>query len=157
MLVWSPAMNTVELEGTTTRALKSSIRLWNSLRPAALMTVGKLHQMLECRVSPALCEWMRSGVTMDERIVKRTFPAAAYERAPSGRKLGVAEIIKLDNARHRKKAPTSNDPPDVPIDEHIGRHLKAIYDDVLQQPIPDRFLDLLNQLESGPSQEEDHP
>jgi hypothetical protein len=146
-------MNTVELEGTTTRALKSSIRLWNSLRLAALMTVGKLQHMLERGVSPALCEWVRSGVTMDERIVKQTFPATGEECAPSGRKRGVAEIITLDSARHRKKAPTPNDPPDVPIDEHIGRHLKAIYDDVLQQPIPDRFLDLLNQLGDEPGRD----
>lgn len=70
---------------------------------------------------------------------------------------GVAEIIKLDPAHLRSKRPKPNDAPNVPIDEHIGRHLKAIYDDVLKQPIPERFLDLLNQLESGPSQEEDHP
>ena len=70
---------------------------------------------------------------------------------------GVAEIIKLDPAHLRLKRPKPNDAPNVPIDEHIGRQLKAIYDDVLKQPIPERFLDLLNQLESGPSQEEDHP
>jgi hypothetical protein len=70
---------------------------------------------------------------------------------------GVAEIIKLDPAHLRSKRPKPNDAPNVPIDEHIGRHLKAIYDDVLKQPSPERFLDLLNQLESGPSQEEDHP
>ena len=70
---------------------------------------------------------------------------------------GVAEIIKLDPAHLRSKRPKPNDPANVPIDEHIGRHLKAIYGDVLKQPIPERFLDLLDQLESGPSQEEDHP
>ena len=70
---------------------------------------------------------------------------------------GGAEIIKLDPTHQRSKRPKPNDAPNVPIDEHIGRHLKAIYDDVLKQPIPERFLDLLNQLESGPSQEEDHP
>ena len=70
---------------------------------------------------------------------------------------GVAEIIKLDPVHLRSKKPKPNDATNVPIDEHIGRHLKAIYDDVLKQPIPERFLDLLNQLESGPSQEEDHP
>ena len=68
---------------------------------------------------------------------------------------GVAEIIQLDTTRNRSKAPTPNDPANVPIDEHIGRHLKAIYDDVLNQPIPDRFLDLLNQLGNEPSKDED--
>ena len=118
------------------------------------MTVGKPHHMLERRVALALCERMRSGVKMDESIVKRAFPVAVGECAPSGRKHGVAEIIKLDNARHRKTPPTPNEPPGAPIDEHIGRHLKAIYDDVLQQPIPDRFLDLLNQLDDEPGRDD---
>ena len=34
------------------------------------------------------------------------------------------------------------------VESHIGKQLKAVYDDVLNQPIPDRFLDLLSQLES---------
>jgi hypothetical protein len=68
---------------------------------------------------------------------------------------GGAEIITLHPDKHRSRAPTPNDPPNVPIDEHIGRHLKAIYDDVLNQPIPGRFLDLLNQLGDEPSKDED--
>ena len=59
---------------------------------------------------------------------------------------GGAEIIKLDPEKLRPKRSKPNDASNVPIDEHIGRHLKAIYDDVLNQPIPDRFLDLLNKL-----------
>lgn len=69
---------------------------------------------------------------------------------------GGAEIIKLDPEKLRPKRSKPNDASNVPIDEHIGRHLKAIYDDVLKQPIPDRFLELLNQLGNEPSQEEDH-
>jgi hypothetical protein len=34
--------------------------------------------------------------------------------------------------------------PDVK--DHIGLQLKAIYDDVLKQPVPARFLDLLQEL-----------
>jgi hypothetical protein len=37
-------------------------------------------------------------------------------------------------------------PPDVK--DHIGQQLKAIYDDVLRQPVPARFLDLLQELAS---------
>ena len=33
--------------------------------------------------------------------------------------------------------------------EYIGRELRELYDDVLAQPVPDRFLALLNKLESG--------
>lgn len=33
------------------------------------------------------------------------------------------------------------------IQDHIGQELRAMYDEVLQQPIPDRFLDLLKALD----------
>jgi Anti-sigma factor NepR len=34
------------------------------------------------------------------------------------------------------------------IAEQIGLHLRSVYDDVLAQPVPGRFLELLRQLES---------
>ncbi|MFD1330971.1 NepR family anti-sigma factor [Methylopila musalis] len=36
---------------------------------------------------------------------------------------------------------------DVDIQAHIGRQLRAGYMDVLNQPVPDRFLDLLAELD----------
>jgi hypothetical protein len=33
------------------------------------------------------------------------------------------------------------------IQAHLGRQLRAIYDEVAAQPVPDRFLKLLQQLE----------
>lgn len=33
----------------------------------------------------------------------------------------------------------------------IGRQLRAVYDDVAKQPVPDRFLELMKQLESKTS------
>jgi hypothetical protein len=38
-------------------------------------------------------------------------------------------------------------PPDVQV--KIGEKLKAIYDDVVRQPVPDRFKDLLSKLDSN--------
>ena len=32
---------------------------------------------------------------------------------------------------------------------HIGRMLKATYDEVAHEPVPDKFLDLLKQLEAA--------
>ncbi len=97
---------------------------------------------------------------MDERIVMKMaadgadeFDFDSGEVARVRPERGAAQIIRLQSAKNRKRAHTSNDPPNVPIDEHIGRHLKAIYDDVLNQPIPDRFLDLLNQLGDDTSTE----
>ena len=42
---------------------------------------------------------------------------------------------------------------DSELQAHIGRHLKASYDDILSQNVPDRFLDLLSQLEAKESDE----
>lgn len=36
---------------------------------------------------------------------------------------------------------------DRAIQERIGDHLRAMYDDLIQQPVPDRFVDLLNRLD----------
>ena len=33
------------------------------------------------------------------------------------------------------------------IQSHIGERLKTLYDDMLKEPVPDRFLELLTQLE----------
>jgi len=34
--------------------------------------------------------------------------------------------------------------------DQIGARLRSVYDDVLVQPVPERFMELLRQLESGP-------
>jgi hypothetical protein len=35
---------------------------------------------------------------------------------------------------------------DPRVRTHIGRKIKAVYDEVLQEPVPDRFLNLLDEL-----------
>ncbi len=35
------------------------------------------------------------------------------------------------------------------LQDHIGRQLRAVYNELLQEPIPDRFLRLLADLEQG--------
>ncbi|THD43526.1 MAG: hypothetical protein E7774_12690 [Bradyrhizobium sp.] len=45
------------------------------------------------------------------------------------------------------EASTPPDPIDANVKDHISRHLKLMYDTVAGQPIPDRFLELLNQLD----------
>lgn len=46
----------------------------------------------------------------------------------------------------------NNKVPALPADVQvkIGEKLKAIYDDVVRQPVPDRFMDLLAQLDADP-------
>ncbi len=33
------------------------------------------------------------------------------------------------------------------LQAHIGRQLRALYDEIVQQPVPDRFVQLLEELE----------
>lgn len=37
---------------------------------------------------------------------------------------------------------------DGDVEAHIGGRLRAMYDSVLREPVPDRFLDLLRQLDT---------
>ena len=44
---------------------------------------------------------------------------------------------------------------DADVETHIGNRLRAMYDSVLHEPVPDRFLDLLRQLDSKISAQAD--
>ena len=47
----------------------------------------------------------------------------------------------VDETSMRRETGGSN------VKDHISRHLKLIYDAVASQPVPDRLLELLNQLD----------
>ena len=48
--------------------------------------------------------------------------------------------VKLEAA-----SPEAGQPP-LPMHEHIGRGLRALFDEVVAQPVPDRFRELLEEL-----------
>jgi len=57
----------------------------------------------------------------------------------------------IDPSQTAKIVPRSKKPAvKQEISEHIGRQLRSVYNDVLAQPVPDRFLDLLRALEKDP-------
>jgi hypothetical protein len=52
-----------------------------------------------------------------------------------------------------KKTEKMNHAPNQPeIYDLIGQRLRNFYDEIAQQPVPDRFVELLNQLEAKSSQ-----
>jgi len=62
--------------------------------------------------------------------------------ADKGKRL--ATVISEDSLSDKLHA----DPKlDRAIQSRIGDHLRAMYDDLLQQPVPDRFKDLLSRLD----------
>lgn len=50
-------------------------------------------------------------------------------------------------ARSRRRSPKHGASVQMQVQDHIGRQLRAVYDDLLSQPVPDRFLELLQQLD----------
>ena len=56
------------------------------------------------------------------------------------------------NKNTEKKIEKMNHAPSQPeIYDLIGQRLRNYYDEVAKQPVPDRFMDLLNQLEAKTS------
>ena len=93
-----------------------------------------------------------------ETVRARPVPSKNQDALSAGRKPGEAlarpepvsaAVVPLSSGRKtRPKASIRKDGAAANVESHIGKQLKAVYDDVLNQPIPDRFLDLLSQLES---------
>ncbi|WP_319933291.1 NepR family anti-sigma factor [Lichenihabitans sp. Uapishka_5] len=48
-------------------------------------------------------------------------------------------------------APTELRPVSADMHQFIGRQLRAVFDDVAKQPVPDRFLELMKQLDGKTS------
>lgn len=67
----------------------------------------------------------------------------APDHLPGQEVRGLAGVSILPVSRRRKTAPKPE------IVEQIGHRLASVYNAVLSQPIPDRFLDLLSKLEAG--------
>ena len=78
--------------------------------------------------------------------------------APHGsvlNELGAGNVISMD----RKKGAPVNRPDDATIDlsgadkkrmtDQIGRQLRGMYDGLLNQPVPDRFMELVSRLEKS--------
>lgn len=63
------------------------------------------------------------------------------------------QVVLLDARRRtmsgktRRQGRSDVDSPNTQIGEQIGKELRVLYEEVVTQPIPDRFLELLNELE----------
>lgn len=60
--------------------------------------------------------------------------------ADSAKNDAKSEPMRVIEGGARKRSPD--------IKDHIGQQLKAVYDDILKQPVPARFTDLLRELAS---------
>lgn len=62
---------------------------------------------------------------------------------------GTAEDAPKGSAMEEGLEPTL----DRAIQSRIGHHLRAMYDDLMHQPVPDRFAELIGRLDQGDSEE----
>jgi hypothetical protein len=63
-----------------------------------------------------------------------------------GKKQDVAEPVPAAKKRRR---PVSSAGLDLEIQARLGRTLRVLYQELVNEPIPDRFLKLLDELEEG--------
>ncbi len=84
--------------------------------------------------------------------------AIASSSRPGSKVTRTAELVGLHGRAVKAETPALRDGamrrsamgrPSNDIGEQIGRELRGLYADVVSQPVPDRFLDLLNRLETG--------
>lgn len=70
------------------------------------------------------------------------------ERKPAGQQTVMEPTATRQNKNGSKPARLTRD-----VQARLGQQLRAMYDDVVSQGVPDRFVDLLNQLEGATSKE----
>lgn len=75
----------------------------------------------------------------------RTRPATA-QNAPGQENVDNQNVEKR-NVEHAGGAPA---PDDQIVQRAIGAQLRAVYDEVVRLPVPDRFLSLLSSLDNAP-------
>jgi len=56
---------------------------------------------------------------------------------------------KMRTALQGSASGRGNTPIDPRIQVEIGKHLRAVYDDVINEPVPDKFMELLLKLEQS--------
>jgi hypothetical protein len=70
-------------------------------------------------------------------------PARDNDEQPPGSKAGEAPKGVPGKSRPRGKPPVSGGA----MHEHVGGRLRALFDKLLEEPVPDRFRQLLEELE----------
>jgi len=91
------------------------------------------------------------GPGQKEQSADNDLLGKAFVRRESGRRQNLALMERTGSA---KFSDCSEGVPPRPaaaslLGEHIGKELRGLYAEVVAQPVPDRFLELLNKLEAG--------
>lgn len=103
----------------------------------------------------------RNNVVIERKKSKKgdEYEAAIASSSRPGRKgTGTAELVGSRGRAVKAEAPVLRDGamrgstvgrPSNDIGQQIGRELRGLYAEVVSEPVPERFLELLNRLETG--------
>lgn len=86
-------------------------------------------------------------------VVREGMEERVSEKRRQRRRTGTSMNQHMDIVPQAKA--TAGTPLDNDMQAHIGRQLRAMYDTVVSQPVPDRFLELLNQLDAKTGDEKE--
>jgi Anti-sigma factor NepR len=78
---------------------------------------------------------------------RRAGEVLMIEKKPPGPPSSTPEVAPASESPGPAKKRTPN------VKDHIGRQLRALYDEVAAQPVPDRFMELLNRLDAKNGEE----
>jgi len=99
-------------------------------------------------VTKPIAQWLANPESQPRATLEKAGPAKNQEQTFTSTKPRTeVETMAFVPSRARKTTTKKGAKPEI-IDQ-IGQHLGKVYNDVLHQPVPDRFLDLLQSLESG--------
>jgi hypothetical protein len=71
----------------------------------------------------------------------------ASTQGPTGTEPGGEQPTMDTNSSNGPSQPAPAPELDAKIQRHLGQKLKASYDDLIRQPVPDKFRELLEELE----------
>ena len=70
-------------------------------------------------------------------------------QGPGGPPDGKGKKMRIDGHGGAGEAKPQIDPR---VQNEIGKHLRAVYDDIINEPVPSKFMDLLEKLERSTTQ-----
>lgn len=77
---------------------------------------------------------------------------SSAEQAPKDSDIGPQAGSGGSTGQGPGRASGTPRPSGADVHAYIGRQLRAVYDDVAKQPVPDRFLELMKQLDTKTSE-----
>jgi hypothetical protein len=112
-----------------------------------LSAIDMAHSVQSCDLDMRVCRPVPFTPIASLSAGKRWAICRSFRQVVEG------TMAKRDESKPPRKDKPADPPPSspgaseqFPFHEHIGRQLKAMFDEVVEQPVPDKFRELLKKL-----------